>query len=660
MIQFQPKFALLALALSSTAATAQISWDPDNDQASNGGTGTWDTSSLNWDDDANAPNVSWTNGSNAVFGDSGGNYSVSIGDGVTVGDLNYAGTSKLNLRALSGDVLLTLARDATWNSGGGEIEFQSNQNLDAGLDLAGNTLTVTGGGTFDAGEKGTGVNWGAGNLVFTDPTIVRGAAYNIGLSDITIAGGSKFIMERNSNQDINSDWNLNGDVTFDNRWNGRTIWANGQFSGGGRLTVEGLNTNGPNNAGFLRLNNAANSFSGGLTVNGGINKTTVIISGGDNVLGAVPSSFDADNIILKDGGILKMNNLTMNANRGVTLEGTGGVIINATNPNRINGAITGTGGLTIGKSGDGSGNKTFLGSSSNTYSGGTNIFKGSIQLGVNNALPTNTILNIGGNNGGGARLYMSGLDATIGGLQTATGSNNTREIVNNSNSASTLTINVASGDSYTYNNNNFNGSNVVNIVKTGEGKQTISRTTNFTTAIGAITVTSGELSWNAAGPDRTNSGAVQVGINGTLSGIGLVNADANIAGTLSPGNSPGTMTFNENLTLETTATLNIEIGGSASYDVLLNDGQDTFTAGGALILDATGYTPEAGDSFEILENWAAISESFDSISGTDLGDGYYFDTSTLLSDGKIFVAIPEPSSALLSALGLLTLFRRNR
>lgn len=649
----QSAFTLSILVAGSTAAMAQLTWDPDNNLANDGGNGAWATTTSSWE--TGGANVAWTNGSDAVFGDSGANYNVNVDDsGVTVGDLTYEGSNKLNFRATTGDAMITLAGDATWDTGGGEIEFQSNGTLDAGLNLAGNTLTVSGGGTFDAGERGSGTPWGPGNLVFTDPTVLRGAGYNVGQVEVTMAGGSSFIMERNANQDINNDWVLNGDVTFDNRFNGRTVWANGVFSGTGRLTVQGLGTTNNSGAGFLRLNKTANSWSGGLTVNGGLNATVVQIAGADTVLGAVPASFDADNIILKDGGVLKMNNLNMNANRGITLEGTGGVIVNQNNPNTINGAISGTGALSIGRVSDGSGNTTILASNANTYSGGTNIVRGTLQLGTNNALPTNTVVTLGGN--ATTQLQMNGFNAEIGGLRTT--AVNTRQINNNGASASTLTINVANGESHNF-GANVVGSNTINIVKTGLGTQILSRTgAGYSTNLGTVDVNGGSLVWNNT--NLTNDGAVNVGVNGTLQGIGLIAGDATIAGTLSPGESPGTLTFADNLTLLSSSTLSVEFASLALFDKIANDNQDTFIAGGTLDLILDGYIPAEGETFQVLENWAAYAGSFDTITGTTLPGNLEFDTSSILTDGTITVVIPEPSSALLSSLGLLALLRRKR
>jgi autotransporter-associated beta strand protein len=336
-----------------------------------------------------------TGATEAIFGNSGANYNVSVATGsvITVGDLTHVGTNKMSFlagAATADRAVITLAGDATWNTGGGEIEFRGLNNRDVGLNLGGNTLTVGGGGTFDAGERGTGVPWNTvgGNVIFSDATVVRAASYNLGVSNISVTmTGGTFVNERNTNQTFNNDFVLNADTAFTSRFRGnrRSIFVDGEVDGTGRLVVSNMNTSTNGLSGFLRLNNAANEWSGGLTVDGVSSDTMVLIAGGDTVLGALPSSFDADNIILKDGGIIiKMNGLNMNANRGVTLDG-GGVIVNLNNANTINGVIAGSGGLTIGRAIDTSGNQLNL-NGVNTYTGGTDIVRGTLNISNDNEL----------------------------------------------------------------------------------------------------------------------------------------------------------------------------------------------------------------------------------------------------------------------------------
>jgi T5SS/PEP-CTERM-associated repeat protein len=155
------------------------------------------------------------------------------------------------------------------------------------------------------------------------------------------------------------------------------------------------------------------------------------------------------------------------------------------------------------------------------------------------------------------------------------------------------------------------------------------------------------------------SGDLNVGVSGTLSGVGRVKGEATIAGYLSPGTSTGLMTFEEGLTLESTATLSIEIGGYArglQYDAI--------DVTGLLDLDGTlrisfvnGFVPAEGDTFAIFGGDFTGSGGFANII---MPSGYQgiFDAAT----GELSISpVPEPSSLMLALLaGGLVCGRRRR
>ena len=118
-----------------------------------------------------------------------------------------------------------------------------------------------------------------------------------------------------------------------------------------------------------------------------------------------------------------------------------------------------------------------------------------------------------------------------------------------------------------------------------------------------------------------------------------------------PGNSAGDLTFNDSLLLTSTATLTIEITGIAfdEYDRVVGDGANTFTFGGTLSLNNTGYTAAFGDTITIFSSWGGFAGSFETITGTDLGNGLSWNTSNLGTTGSINV-VPEPSTYALLAL----------
>ncbi|MDP4644578.1 MAG: hypothetical protein NWS71_09085, partial [Opitutales bacterium] len=234
------------LLLSALTAQAQLTWDPDSGLDNNGGAGTWSTSISNWWDGATSDEV-WTDGEDAIFGS--GTYQVDLDStGVTVGDLTYGGGGVLTFKgsSLSGSAgdTITIATGtggATWDTGGGEIEFfnDGNNNNTRLAMTSGDTLTVNGGGTFDTGQNPQNNAFGTwdvagATLDATGATVVRGHAGSIGLFDtVKLGAGSTFVHERNANQTYANDWELGGGtITFSNRFGGNgNITVNGSISG---------------------------------------------------------------------------------------------------------------------------------------------------------------------------------------------------------------------------------------------------------------------------------------------------------------------------------------------------------------------------------------------------------------------------------------------
>jgi hypothetical protein len=145
----------------------------------------------------------------------------------------------------------------------------------------------------------------------------------------------------------------------------------------------------------------------------------------------------------------------------------------------------------------------------------------------------------------------------------------------------------------------------------------------------------------------------------TISGTGLVTGAVTINGTIAPGNSPGDLSFGDNLTLAGTLNLEVTDDAATMFDRLVGDGANTLALGGVLNLNNTGYSALLGDTVTVFSNWSSITGSFSSITGTDLGGGLSWDTSHLGTLGTMTV-IPESSTALLGGLGGLLMLRRRR
>ncbi len=124
--------------------------------------------------------------------------------------------------------------------------------------------------------------------------------------------------------------------------------------------------------------------------------------------------------------------------------------------------------------------------------------------------------------------------------------------------------------------------------------------------------------------------------NGDFTGPGIVMVE----GDLRPGNSPGEVHFAGNMALGSGATLEIELG-SAEYDRVLVDG--TLSLDGTLdVVLWDGFTPHAGDTFDILD-WGelATGSEFETVNLPPLSY-ISWDDSLLYTTGVLSVVVIDP------------------
>jgi hypothetical protein len=218
----------------------------------NSGNGTWNTSTANWSTDAGANNVPWVNVSHAAFG--AGTYTVNVAAGVSVGDLTIApGAGNITLKAVADNGTLTLVSDPVWNLNDNVLNVTADAVNDTKFAMTPvDTLTVSGSGTFNTGEKPVGADWGvAGSTLAVQGTLaLRGNALGVGkFSTITMAAGTRYIHEKNLAETYANPWNLSGtgQVIFDNRYPTTPVYG-GVISGSAGLTfndnaiLSGVNT----------------------------------------------------------------------------------------------------------------------------------------------------------------------------------------------------------------------------------------------------------------------------------------------------------------------------------------------------------------------------------------------------------------------------------
>ncbi|MBK1828064.1 beta strand repeat-containing protein [Haloferula rosea] len=285
--------------------------------------------------------------------------------------------------------------------------------------------------------------------------------------------------------------------------------------------------------------NAANTYEGTTTVDG----LTLNFSA-ESALGTAPLTPVADSLTLRNGALLFPNNTpSLDSNRGITLDNGGGIVA-SNSPKTYDGTITGTGPFILGRA-DGFANTLTLGADTHDYTGGTEIRKGRLVLGIDEALPSDTVVTIGATGGSVSKLYLNGKSQTIGGLVNT--ANNTRQVVNFDTGAApgaggpagTLTIDVADGESYNFGSafgvNEGQDRGNFNLVKDGLGTQSIGNVRiNGTIEVNDgdlqvggsfirsadVTVNGGLLAF------RTTSNAIEVG-NVTING-GIMTLDDSI------------------------------------------------------------------------------------------------------------------------------------
>ena len=137
---------------------------------------------------------------------------------------------------------------------------------------------------------------------------------------------------------------------------------------------------------------------------------------------------------------------------------------------------------------------------------------------------------------------------------------------------------------------------------------------------------------------------------GTLTGNGgTIQGDVINHGLIAPGNSPGILTIDGDLT--TTGIVQFELAGIGTglFDQLIVTGE--LNLGGVVELDLIdGFNPTAGSSFKLLSFGSLIDSGFTfDLSHATLATNLSWDTSAFITDGTIRV-VPEASSLMLAGM----------
>ena len=392
-----------------------------------------------------------------------------------------------------------------------------------------------------------------------------------------------------------------------------------------------------------------NTYSGGTFIHGGSLVVSLETNLGDR-MGNPGSS------LTMDGGTLEVLDLTGNdvyfTERDITLQAGGGTLENGIATSAaLNGNISGVGALTK----TGSGESLLQGT--NTYSGGTVVNAGLLQIPFAESLAANTPITV---NGGVLDLDFSftasRLSGTGGGLSTEAGTTFT---VNQS--ANTTFAGVISGSGSVSKTGSgtliLSGSNTYSHTTVSEGTLVITGTAATT---GNYSV-AGQATSAAAG-DATLAGTGSIGLvmdaNVTISstigghqGIlypGLDSADTRELAIGTPGN-------NNTLILGSESLFRVDIGAAGLSDRVLLSGSLVIDPGVTLELLALPGAFD-GSRYTLLSYSGTLTGTFTNVSG--LPSSYSLDYGT--GTNSAITVIPEPASSVLVALALGALYAVKR
>ena len=393
-----------------------------------------------------------------------------------------------------------------------------------GIDSSKAVNLAVGGGTFlaDAGTASTlsgpitGVGaWtkaGSGTLTLTGAnTYSGGTTVSAGTLQLGAGGTTGSIIGNVANNGILA-FNRSDSVTF-----------NGLISGTGGVQQNGTGTT------VLVANN---TYTGGTTINAG-----ALQLGNGGTTGSIV------------GNVTNNGILAFNRSDSVT----------------FNGLISGTGSVQQ----NGTGTTVLTGN--NTYTGGTIINAGALQLGAGGT--TGSI--VGNVIDNGALIFNRSDAVTFGGVISGTG----------------------------------------NVVKLGTGTLTLPGTNTYT---GATTVNGGSLIVDGS----IASANTLVNLGGLLGGSGVIGGNLVNSGVVSPGSSPGTLTVNGNYTQNPSGTLRIEVAGASpgQFDVLAVNGHAS-VAGTLQLVRVGDFNLSVGDQITFLTASSGVSGTFGNVENDFLATG---------------------------------------
>jgi fibronectin-binding autotransporter adhesin len=725
--RFLPLIILASLgALPRLSAAQNLNWNPNSNSLNNTGnwsgidpTGndlTFDTAAqfnLNLTSDLTVRSMLFTGNHPAYGFNSNNGATLTLTNGVTMS------ANSIQTVTFQSGLALALSGGQTWEINASSLVVNGVVSGASGITKTGQgSLTLAGANTFTGG-----VTINNGTLLLGSSSSGSVTAGPVGTGSLTLGNGTKLGIAASAGpvaiaNAVSLDPGASTNVTVDTANGNLTL--SGVVSGAASLTKTAANT--------LTLN-GTNTYTGATIVNGGAVSVSSLANGGTNS-GIGASSNAAANLVLNGGGLAytgssattnRLFTLGTNgggfsvtgANTALTLSNTGSVALDGTNAARtLKFAIdqststlafapvvgdNGTGKTSLVKEGSGKLNLN----SANTYTGSTWIKAGTLNLGTSTALSDLTAVIVDS----GASLtahdigVRAGSIAGAGTIALAGPSTGVVSLTTGGDNTSTTFSGLFREDDHV---------NSVGLIKTGTGTLTLTGANSYGggTSITGGMIVAGNNSALGTGSITLNGGGVSVASGVTLSNSLIFSATATVLGgngtigtaitadshvVISPGNSPGKLTFSAGLTLASGSAISFQIQDAAGtagvgYDLIsVTGGVLNLTAPSNTItfnlstLNADGnagsalnFNPNAAYSWTFANSPNANITGFNpaqfhlvnsftnSVNGGSFSFGISGDQRSLLLN---FTPVPEPSTWILlgSGLGALALrFRRRR
>ncbi|QYM79696.1 autotransporter-associated beta strand repeat-containing protein [Horticoccus luteus] len=554
--------------------------------------------------------------------------------------------------------------------------------------------------TTGSGIVGSGTSTGSGTGSGTD-TGSGATTTTYGPTDTDLGGGTVTLVSAIFNGGTVS----NGTIDASSDYTGTSGEVTAVLTGTASLTVTATES--------FTLS-AANTFTGATTVTGN----------GKLVVG---HSLALQNSSLQRISQIDFGNLTAATLGGLSGSGNGvlangsaaAVALSVGNNNAAttySGALSGAGSLT--KIGSG----TLTLGNDNTYTGGTTVSAGTLQLGnaggsgsVAGDITNNAALifnrsddyTFNGVISGTGAVTNNGLIVRLGQAQTYTGETNVAhgflvlpttvdqglsastqvtvasgayfDISNHATTLAGLTgagtvysfggtaghLTVATSETQTFSGTLGGGYANFALTKSGAGTLTLSGDLNNYTQ--GTTISAGTLLANNTSGSATGTGAVTVNSGGTLGGGGFIGGLTTFesGAHLAPGNSPGTLTFTGGLILDAGSILDFQLG-TASDLIRVSGGILTGPSSGTVTLNLTDSGGFSAGTYTLFDYTGAAVDNFDAHDftlGTTL-PGYSYSFAVSGSALQLTAtAIPEPATVglglgVVAFLSALTLRRR--